>query len=81
MNFSPAEYEETTLYQKKCAHDIVNCIVSQNKEYDIIVDLGCGTGYLADQLSQSVKHKRIVGVDVSPDMIAFAEQNHKPMDS
>ncbi|CAG2115081.1 unnamed protein product [Medioppia subpectinata] len=33
------------------------------REYDIIVDLGCGTGYLADQLSQSVKHKRIVGVD------------------
>ncbi|CAG2104410.1 unnamed protein product [Medioppia subpectinata] len=51
------------------------------QEYDIIVDLGCGTGYLADLLSQSVKHKRIVGVDVSPEMIAFAEQNYKPMDS
>ncbi|CAG2104101.1 unnamed protein product [Medioppia subpectinata] len=81
MELSPAEYEETTMYQKKCAHDFVNNIVSQNKEYDIIVDLGCGTGYLVDLLSQSVKHKRIVGVDVSPDMIAFAEQNHKPMDS
>ncbi|CAG2104411.1 unnamed protein product, partial [Medioppia subpectinata] len=31
--------------------------------------------------SVSHKHKRIVGVDVWPEMIAFAEQNHKPMDS
>ncbi|CAG2120355.1 unnamed protein product, partial [Medioppia subpectinata] len=50
-------------------------------EYDIIVDLGCGTGYLVDLLSRSVKHKRIVGLDICPNMIAFAEQNHKPMDS
>ncbi|CAG2113257.1 unnamed protein product, partial [Medioppia subpectinata] len=81
MQYTPAEYEEVTLYPKECARAFVQSIVSKNKEYDIIVDLGCGTGYLVDLLSQSVKHKRIVGLDICPNMIAFAEQNHKPMDS
>ncbi|CAG2176447.1 unnamed protein product, partial [Oppiella nova] len=45
-------------------------------EYDLIVDIGCGTGYMTELLAQSgVKHNRIIGVDIDPEMTAFAQQN------
>ena len=37
---------------------------------------------MTELLAQSgVKHNRIIGVDIDPEMIAFAQQNHKSVDS
>src|SRR4051812_33557990 len=33
------------------------------------------------ELARTVKHSRVIGVDIDPDMIAYARQHHKPMDS
>lgn len=44
-----------------------------NKELSIL-DLGCGTGMLSDELqSFNVKTKKLVGIDISTNMLKFAE--------
>jgi SAM-dependent methyltransferase len=37
-----------------------------------VVDLGCGTGELVVALSRRLRDARIVGIDLSPDMLLFA---------
>jgi ubiquinone/menaquinone biosynthesis C-methylase UbiE len=39
---------------------------------DSVLDVGCGTGALLDQLSGSYPRARLAGIDPSPDMLAIA---------
>lgn len=46
----------------------------ENKEYDNLLDIGCGTGYLIDLLK---KHKaQYTGLDLSPNMIKIAKSKN-----
>ena len=45
--------------------------------FDTIIDIGCGDGSLTELLSHKIKHKRIIGLDINPQMIQFANENHK----
>ena len=40
-----------------------------------VLDLGCGTGTMAEQLIQS--HEQYVGIDLSESMIAIAQERHE----
>ncbi|CAG2113219.1 unnamed protein product [Medioppia subpectinata] len=65
---------------------VTHNVVSPNTlQYNIIVDIGCGTGYLCELLAQSVKHKRIIehilSIDIDPQMISYANTNHKSVQS
>ena len=42
---------------------------------DQVLDLGCGNGYLAFDLAG--KAKEVIGIDILPDNIAFAQKNYK----
>jgi len=44
------------------------------------IDMGCGPGYLCEAIGDKVGNcGRVVGIDVSPDLIAYAEQrNQRP---
>jgi SAM-dependent methyltransferase len=44
----------------------------------IILDIGCGTGHHVDQLSS--KNLQVVGIDISPSMIAKAKENYPQYD-
>ena len=44
----------------------------------IILDIGCGTGHHVDQLS--TKNLQVVGIDISPSMIAKAKENFPQYD-
>ncbi|CAG2114245.1 unnamed protein product [Medioppia subpectinata] len=81
MNVTAIEYEKNSTGAQENARQLVSKLVADNREYDIIVDMGCGTGYMTELLAKSVKHNRIIGVDFTADFLSFAEQNHKPMDS
>lgn len=41
-----------------------------------ITDLGCGTGYHSIQLQQRFPEAAVVGVDISPGMLAYAEAKY-----
>ncbi len=43
-----------------------------------ILDLGCGDGSLSARLAAMVPQGGVVGLDLSPEMIAFARESHPP---
>jgi SAM-dependent methyltransferase len=43
------------------------------KPADRVLDVGCGTGWLARRLAASVPHGQVVGIDVSDEMIRRAQ--------
>ncbi len=46
-----------------------------------ILDLGCGAGWLAPLLAEQVPEGRVVGMDVSDEMIRRARRNYADLDS
>jgi trans-aconitate 2-methyltransferase len=45
-----------------------------NNDYRTIYDLGCGTGYLTNQLAEKFPQARVTGIDKSPEMLAEARR-------
>ncbi len=73
-----AEYYDTYFLpaqkiQEECNY-IMEMISPYLEGYETLVDVGCGTGAHAEKLSGSFK--RVHGIDISKDMIDFAEKNH-----
>ena len=48
---------------------------------DNILDVGCGAGWLARLLSERVPEGRVVGVDVSDEMVRRARRNYVALDN
>jgi len=46
-----------------------------NVENEVILDAGCGNGYLTIKLALETRAKRIIGVDLSSVMIKLAKEN------
>ncbi|XP_077978818.1 juvenile hormone acid O-methyltransferase-like [Glandiceps talaboti] len=46
------------------------------KDGDIILDVGCGTGELTNQIAARKNVSTVVGVDVAPNAIKFAMENN-----
>ncbi|CAG2112851.1 unnamed protein product [Medioppia subpectinata] len=46
------------------------------KQYDIVLDIGCGSGNITQTLADVLNAKQIYAIDVDKEMIAFAVQNH-----
>ena len=44
---------------------------------ETIIDMGCGPGIMTDVLANEFNCKHIVGIDINPQIIEFAKQNHK----
>lgn len=48
---------------------------------DNVLDVGCGAGWLARLLAEQVPEGRIVGVDISDEMIRRARRNHLDLEN
>lgn len=48
---------------------------------DNILDVGCGAGWLAPLLAEQVPEGRVVGMDISDEMIRRARRNYADLDS
>lgn len=46
----------------------------QDKKYNDILEIACGTGRVTNHLAISVKHETITATDLNPDMIAIAKE-------
>jgi methylase of polypeptide subunit release factors len=51
--------------------------VSLLKEGTIVLDAGCGSGYGTHFLAKNAKIKAIVGIDISPRAISFANKHFR----
>jgi trans-aconitate methyltransferase len=69
-SWNPALYNQKHLYVYRYGEDLVKWLNPQSKER--ILDLGCGTGELTQQISES--GAAVIGIDRSVELIATAQQ-------
>ncbi len=56
---------------KKLANEKTN-----NKSFQTILDLGCGTGWLTEKIFATYQPQAMWGIDISPEMINYAKEKH-----
>ena len=64
-------YRETATAQKYAAERLFWML--RIERTDDVLDLGCGTGHLAQEIRQ-LTDGRVVGIDLSPEMVALAQE-------
>ncbi|CAG2118311.1 unnamed protein product, partial [Medioppia subpectinata] len=78
MDFNAEKYNESNKLQIRDAKDLMTKIIAENghKQYDIVLDIGCGSGNITKTLADVLNAKQIYAIDVDKEMIAFAGKNH-----
>lgn len=66
------EYRDHSSQQKKWGRELMGKLRLRGDEH--VLDLGCGDGALAAELSQRVPRGFVLGVDISPEMIRHARR-------
>lgn len=66
-------YDRAARLQHRVGEQMLGLIQSRPAT---ITDLGCGTGYHSIQLQQRFPEAAVVGVDISPGMLAYAEAKY-----
>ena len=71
---SAARYDQYTDLQKKMSDFIFKLLT---KEYETILEVGCGTGILAGKLAEKYPGSKIIGLDIAPGMINYSSAKIK----
>ncbi|MEK6715173.1 MAG: methyltransferase domain-containing protein [Candidatus Omnitrophota bacterium] len=75
QGFSKAadDYDKYTFLQKKVGAELIRLLDEDRKEYNLILDIGTGTGYLLRQLSLRYPCALLFGLDISFQMLLKAK--------
>ena len=74
-------YDSAAKLQHRIGEQLLAHIKSQTQRApDSIMDLGCGTGYHSIQLQQCFPEARVLGLDISAGMLAYAETKYRHSD-
>ncbi|MFD1427598.1 methyltransferase domain-containing protein [Kroppenstedtia sanguinis] len=65
-------YDRHAVVQQRMAHRIIQTLEENRVEARSILEVGCGTGYLTQLLSEYFPDTGLVGMDLSPKMAATA---------
>ena len=72
------EYNQNSVLQREVGHLLLEAL--RLKEGDHVLDLGCGTGYLASLAAQKVGPAgKVVAVDPDPQRIEIAQQKYRDL--
>lgn len=78
-NFSKAapDYDREAVFQKEMARLLAETIKNDNPNADSILDLGTGTGFLIDKISNIYPKAKIYGLDIASGMVETAANKFK----
>jgi trans-aconitate 2-methyltransferase len=71
FEFDAAKYREASTHQQEWGTRLISELCLRGDES--ILDLGCGDGVLTAKLAQLAPRGRVLGIDLSRNMIAAAE--------
>lgn len=76
-NFSRSapHYEDHAVLQKELADALFFTVGKYHPES--ILDLGCGTGYLAAKIARHFPFAKVTGIDLAPGMIVVARERYR----
>ncbi|XP_074599431.1 juvenile hormone acid O-methyltransferase-like [Brevipalpus obovatus] len=78
MNIEPKLYDQTNYSQRNDSKLIIEQLkkdYGQNK-VELLIDVGCGSGNITQDIAQSINCDRILGIDLSDKMIEYAERTY-----
>jgi malonyl-CoA O-methyltransferase len=70
-----ATYDSVANLQRKVG-DVLLQKLTPNPAAQVVLDLGCGTGYFTPQLQSKYPQALVVGVDIAEGMLRFAREHH-----
>jgi trans-aconitate 2-methyltransferase len=73
-NWDPADYEKSSSAQFKWAMDLISRLDLSGDEK--VLDIGCGDGRITAQIAARVPRGKILGIDLSRDMVDYAVCKH-----
>jgi ubiquinone/menaquinone biosynthesis C-methylase UbiE len=59
---------------ERAVADLVQLIPERLASYDVVVDVGCGSGYSLPKLAQRFAPRELIGVDIDPLMLQSARE-------
>jgi trans-aconitate methyltransferase len=74
--WNPALYDQKHSFVFEYGHDLLALLQPQSDE--LILDLGCGTGHLTNEIAQT--GARVIGLDNSPSMLTTARENYPQLE-
>ncbi|MDD2770466.1 MAG: methyltransferase domain-containing protein [Methylococcus sp.] len=72
--WNPEDYARHSAGQEAWARELLTVLKLQPDE--TVLDIGCGDGHITAAIADYVPKGRVVGVDLSPDMIGHAQAHH-----
>ena len=73
-NLCPKHYDKHSLFQKTVAMEVMSLFPANHR--DVILDIGCGDGYLKSLLAKKASKGLVKGIDPSTDMIEHAVKTY-----
>ena len=70
--WNPADYAANSAVQHGWARELIARLHLRGHEH--VLDVGCGDGKVTAEIARAVPRGRVLGVDASPEMIAFAQK-------
>jgi trans-aconitate methyltransferase len=71
--WNAADYAANSVVQQTWARELISGLKLRGDEH--ILDVGCGDGKVTAEIANAVPRGSIIGVDASPQMISFAQNN------
>jgi malonyl-CoA O-methyltransferase len=69
-------YDRVARLQRAVSERLLDMVEEPAREASQILDLGCGTGYITERLSQDRPHAQVLGLDLAEGMLQYAQRQH-----
>jgi trans-aconitate methyltransferase len=74
LTWDPEDYERNSAQQQRWARDLLAQLHLRGDEE--LLDVGCGDGKVTAEIASLLPHGKVVGIDLSPAMVARANELH-----
>lgn len=72
-----ARYDQSAMLQRRVGHQLLAYLPSFLPDHQVMLDLGCGTGYFLNLLSERYPSSHVMGLDLSEGMLQQVKQQHQ----
>ncbi len=69
-------YDAAASFQRDVGNELLRSI-EPNKKIDVVLDLGCGTGYFTQYLKEAFSQAHIIGMDLAEGMLCVAQEKNQ----
>lgn len=74
--WNAAEYAANSAVQQCWARELIDRVDLRGQE--LVLDVGCGDGKVTAEIARVLPYGRVLGIDNSPEMMAFAQAKYPP---